>query len=133
MLEIAVIDVQNGAALIQACDFFKEGKPQLRIGPKAVGVTISVADFREASTLKLRTRPRRCPGRVEFDSVGATATLFKQQETTNPADEAGSVFRLKGYGWVSEQQDDLRGTTGPLLIASEPVDLARFALHFRVP
>jgi len=37
----ACIDVQSGAALIQACDFFKEGKPQLRVGPKADGVTIS--------------------------------------------------------------------------------------------
>ncbi len=35
------IDVQGGAALIQACDFFKEGKPQLRVGAKATGVTIS--------------------------------------------------------------------------------------------
>jgi hypothetical protein len=35
------IDVQSGAALIQACDFFKEGKPQLRVGAKAAGVTIS--------------------------------------------------------------------------------------------
>jgi hypothetical protein len=37
----ACIDVQSGAALIQACDFFKESKSQLRVGPKAVGVTIS--------------------------------------------------------------------------------------------
>jgi hypothetical protein len=35
------IDVQGGAALIQSCDFFKTGKPQLRVGPKAIGVTIS--------------------------------------------------------------------------------------------
>ena len=35
------IDVQGGAALIQSCDFFKTGKPQLRVGPRAVGVTIS--------------------------------------------------------------------------------------------
>ena len=35
------IDVQCGAALIQACDFFNEKKPQLRVDAKAVGVTIS--------------------------------------------------------------------------------------------
>ncbi len=35
------IDVQGGAALIQSCDFFKSSKPQLRVGPKAIGVTIS--------------------------------------------------------------------------------------------
>jgi hypothetical protein len=35
------IDVRGGAALIQASDFFKEGKPQLRVGAKAAGVTIS--------------------------------------------------------------------------------------------
>lgn len=35
------IDVQDGAALIQSCDFFNTGKPQLRVGPKAIGVTIS--------------------------------------------------------------------------------------------
>ena len=59
--------------------------------------------------------------------------LLGRQETTNPANEAGFVFQLKGYGWGSEQQDDLRGMPEPLLIASEPVDLARFALHFGVP
>ena len=35
------IDVQGGAALIQACDFFDAGKPQLRVDAKAAGVTIS--------------------------------------------------------------------------------------------
>jgi hypothetical protein len=35
------IDVQGGAALIQACDFFKERKPQLRVGAKAAGVTVT--------------------------------------------------------------------------------------------
>ena len=35
------IDVQSGAALIHACDFFDAGKNQLRVGPKAIGVTIS--------------------------------------------------------------------------------------------
>ena len=35
------IDVQAGAALIQSTDFFKTGKPQLRVGPHAAGVTIS--------------------------------------------------------------------------------------------
>jgi hypothetical protein len=35
------IDVQDGAALIQSCDFFKTSKPQLRVGPKAIGATIS--------------------------------------------------------------------------------------------
>jgi hypothetical protein len=33
--------VQGGAALIQSCDFFRTGKPQLRVGSKAIGVTIS--------------------------------------------------------------------------------------------
>ena len=40
-IESPCIDVQNGAALIQSCDFFKTSKPQLRVGPKAIGVTIS--------------------------------------------------------------------------------------------
>jgi hypothetical protein len=35
------IDVQGGAALIQGCDFFNAGKNQLRVGPRAVGVTVS--------------------------------------------------------------------------------------------
>jgi hypothetical protein len=35
------IDLQSGAALIQACDFFDAGKPQLRVDAKAAGVTIS--------------------------------------------------------------------------------------------
>jgi hypothetical protein len=33
---------------------------------------------------------------------------------------------------TDDQQDDLRGSAGPLLIAGEPVGLARYALHFRV-
>ena len=52
--------------------------------------------------------------------------LLGRQETTNPADIAGSVRFMVGF------QDDLRGTADPLLIASEPVGLARFALHIRV-
>jgi hypothetical protein len=35
------IDVQSGAALIQACEFFNAGKPQLRVGVKAAGATIT--------------------------------------------------------------------------------------------
>ncbi|QEH31971.1 Pectate lyase superfamily protein [Aquisphaera giovannonii] len=35
------IDVRGGVALIQACDFFKSDKPQLRVGPRAAGATIS--------------------------------------------------------------------------------------------
>ena len=42
------IDVQGGAALIQACDFFNTGKPQLRVGPRAMASRSAVAASREA-------------------------------------------------------------------------------------
>jgi hypothetical protein len=48
------IDVQRGAALIQSCDFFGEGKPQLRVGPSASrGASVSRSQMKSAASSSL--------------------------------------------------------------------------------
>jgi len=43
--DVPCIDVRAGAALVQGCEFIEQGKTQLRIGPDAIGATITGCRF----------------------------------------------------------------------------------------
>lgn len=45
------IDIRDGAALIQACEFIEEGKTQIKVGPGADGVSIGTCRFRGGEKL----------------------------------------------------------------------------------
>jgi hypothetical protein len=54
----ACIDIRGGAALIQACDFANTGKPQLLVGPKVEGVSISGCRLRGGQRFEIANDAR---------------------------------------------------------------------------
>lgn len=47
------IDIREGAALIQACEFIEEGKTQIRVGPDVDGVSIGNCRFRGGEKIEV--------------------------------------------------------------------------------
>ncbi len=47
------MDIRDGAALIQACEFMEEGKTQIRVGPQADGVSIGTCRFRGGEKIEV--------------------------------------------------------------------------------
>ena len=53
------VDIRSGVALIQACDFANTNKPQLKVGPKAEGVSISGCRLRGGQRFEVADEARQ--------------------------------------------------------------------------